>query len=310
MRGKRKSDSMKLLISILILATVLIAGCIQQRDCTLDDCEDIPHVACIGKWEVSGTHPNCNCNWVCETVEEETQNVSVNYSEYCEDSVKKYVDTIENISNITIVKIDTFDVNTNATDYVRRNWSSVFYDIVGIQKDVTDITVVTIVNLTTNRNRKFTLPILCDENGKIGNYSSCLLDNIPDIPSACHNLTVNLTECEIEILEHPILEDIQYWVEPPGGALLIGLARLENKTEQLFNFTIRSSRNRIESFGMVIHERTFSPLNDRQLVSLTKLSSDGSGGSATYTVNVTNKTSVEFYASTWFKKKCYDKQFL
>ena len=305
---------MKLLIAILILSIVLIAGCIETTtECKIaTDCEvwcertGCVKVACVGYWECE----NNKCKWICETVEEETQNVSVNYSEYCEDSIKEYVDVIENISNITIVKIDTFDVNTNATDYVRRNWSSTFYDIAGIDKDVTEITVVTIVNLTTIGKREFTLPILCDENGKIGNYSSCLLDNIPNIPSACQNLTINLTECEIEISEHHILDDIQYWIDPQGGSFLIGLAPLENKTQQLFNFTIRSSRNRLESFGMILFERTFSPLTDRQLFSSTKLTPDGSGGSITYTVNVSNRTNVEFYASSWFKKKCYDKQFL
>lgn len=241
---------------------------------------------------------------------ENTSNISLVYGNSCKDSIESYVKSMENISNVSIVKIDAFNTSTNVTSYLQHNWSSAFYDIVGMKKDVTDnITVVAITNLTTNKKREFILPILCDENGKIGNYSSCILSNIPDIPSACYNFTVNLTECEIELKEHDIFDDIQYWVEPPGASISIGSAGLENVTNVTFNFTILSARKRLETFGMSIIERTFSPLNDNEIFSSTKITS-GEGGSIVRMVNLTNRTSVEFYATIWFKKKCYDKYML
>ena len=239
-----------------------------------------------------------------------TSNISLIYGGNCKGSIEKYVKNIENISNITIVKIDAFNTSTNITYYLQHNWSSVFYDIGGIKKDVTNnITVVAIVNLTTNKNREFIIPILCDENGKIGNYSSCILTNVPNIPSACYNLTVNATECEAELREHDIFDDIEYWVNPPGAAFSISSAGIENKTNVTFNFTILSSRKRLESFGISIIERTFSPLNDDQIFSSTKITS-GEGGSIIRMVNISNRTSVEFFATVWFKKKCYDKYVL
>jgi hypothetical protein len=33
-------------------------------------CQDRPHAMCVGHWEISGTYPDCVCNWVCEQTEE------------------------------------------------------------------------------------------------------------------------------------------------------------------------------------------------------------------------------------------------
>jgi len=241
--------------------------------------------------------------------------ISLVYGNNCKDSIENYVKNIENISNISTVKIDAFNTTTNVTSYLQHNWPSVFYDIVGMKKDVTDnITVVAVVNITTNKKREFILPILCDENGKIGNYSSCILGSVPNVPGACYNFTVNFTECEIELREHDMFDDIQYWVEPPGAAFVIGSAGIENNTTifnyTIFNFTILSSRNRLESFGMSIIKRTFNPLNDNQIFSSTKIATNGLGGSIVNVVNITDVKGAEFYATVWFKKKCYDKYVL
>ena len=241
-----------------------------------------------------------------ETSENET-NVSLIYQSLCVNSTKDYAKNIVNITNITENESRTFDNEGNLIYYLTHNWSSIFYEIEGIKKDITDKNVVSIFEINAVGNREFTLPVLCDENGNIGNYSSCLLDNIPNVPLGCYNFTINLTECQIEWSEHYILDDIQYWVEPPGGAIIIGSVGIENKSV-LFNFTISSSRNRLEYYGMNIIQRIFNPrIIDDLIFSSIKLSSDGKGGTITRSVNVTDKKNIEYYATVWFKKKCYDK---
>jgi len=232
----------------------------------------------------------------------EISNVSLGYEDYCKDSIEKYVETIENISNITIVKIDIFDINTTVIDYLEKNWSTVFYNINGMKKDISNnTTVVAIVELTTNEERDFTLPILCDESGKIGNYSSCLLDNIPNLPSACYNLTINLTECEIERREHTISDDVEWNFSAITGAT--------NDTK-IINYTVSSARKRLESFGITVFYRSFSSSTEILLTKVTKKSDDGGGGSIVETLNLTDKPigilTGELLYSLWFKKKCFD----
>lgn len=247
-----------------------------------------------------------------EVSQQPSQNESLNessiYESNCIRSATRRAENIENITKLIVIETRIFDKKNDVTYYLSHNWSNTSYDIKGMEKDVIDKTVVSIADIESNRGRKFTLPILCDINGNIGNYSSCLLNNIPDIPSACFNFTINLTECEIEWRDYNILDDIQYWVNPPGAALVIGGLPIENKTKEVFNFTILSSRNRLEYFGMNIIERTFSPIiTDDVIFSSNKMTPDGKGGSIIREVNITNRTNVEFYATIWFKKKCYDK---
>ncbi len=238
----------------------------------------------------------------------ESLNLSLVYESRCINSTKKHVRYLENITNLTLIKAKTFDNEKNARYYLTHSWPSVFYSIDGMDKDIIDNTVVSVFNIKAIGERNFTLPILCDIDGNIGNYSSCLLDNIPNIPSACYNLTINLTECMIEWREHDILDDIEFWIEPPGAALIIGATGIENKTGQVFNFTILSSRKRLEYFGMSVIQRTFIPIIvDDELFSLNKMTPKGEGGSIVREINITNRTNVEFYATIWFKKKCYEK---
>lgn len=242
-----------------------------------------------------------------ETSQNETLNITI-YEIYCINSTEKYVKNIENITNITLIESRIFDKKDHALDYIRRNWSSLSYEIKGFENDTERKTAVCIFDVRTTRERNFTLPVLCDKNGTMGNYSSCLLDNVPNIPSACYNFTINLTECGIEWKDHHILDDIYYEVNPPGAAFLIGPREIENKTEIEFNFTINSSRERLESFGMNIIERTFTPLiNDNVIFSSTKLTPEGIGRTIKKKINITGRINVEFYATVWFKKKCYDK---
>lgn len=236
----------------------------------------------------------------------QTANLSLVYMSNCVNSTRIYTSNIENITNISEIESRIFDKGDSVKNYLQHNWSNTFYDINGTQKDILNKTVVSVFEIITNRGRNFTLPILCDINGNIGNYSSCLLNNIPNIPSACYNLTINLSDCENEWSNHFLFDDIQYWITPGAGSIIISSAG-SNKTSQVFNFTINSSRQRLESFGMDITERTFNPLSDRIIFSSTKLTSNGKGGSIVYNVNLTGKAGVEFYSTAWFKKKCYDK---
>lgn len=266
---------------LLILTIVFMAGCIGRQDS-----------------EISEPAEQTISPQIIPT--EETSNVSLGYEDYCKDSIEKYIETIENISNITIVKTDSFDINTTVIDYLERNWSTVFYNIDAMKKDISNnTTVVAIVELTTNKERDFTLPILCDENGKIGNYSSCLLDNIPNLPSACYEFT--LTECEIERREHTISDDVEWNFSAITGAT--------NDTK-IINYTVSSPRKRLESFGISVFYRSFSPLTETLLIKSTKKSDDGSGGSIVETLNLTDKPigllTGELLYSLWFKKKCFD----
>ena len=74
---------MKSLIFLALLAfVVLVSGCVEEPGPTItcgDYCVDQEHVECIGSWEISGTYPNCNCDWICAQVPEPT------CQEYCQD---------------------------------------------------------------------------------------------------------------------------------------------------------------------------------------------------------------------------------
>jgi hypothetical protein len=227
----------------------------------------------------------------------QTSNTSI-YQSNCINSISNYIKTVENITNFTMIETRIFNKSEDAIKYAERNWSSKFYELDGLRKDVYDVVKIKIVSVNdfkTNRGKNFTLPIACDEIGNIGKYSSCLLSNISNIPTACHNMTVNLTECEIEKLEHDFWEDINYSTFPKPGFL--------NKS-QLFNFTITSSRNRLEYAAMSISYKT--PGKEDLLFSQIKKTTKGDKVSITTTLNLTGKTGGSVVAMTWFKKKCYD----
>lgn len=242
-----------------------------------------------------------------QTAQNKTVDLSLIYQLNCINSTRKYVESLKNITNITVIESRTFNKSNDAKGYLQKNWSSILYDIKGMEKDILNYSVVSVFDIRTNRERNFTLPIVCDYNGKMGNYSSCLLNNIPNIPSSCENLTLNLTECEIEWRDHFLMDDINYWITPPGGALIISSLGIANKTTQVFNFTISSSRKMLESFGMDVIQRRFNPINDDVIFSSNKNTADGKGGSIVTTINITYMKGSEIYATVWFKKKCYDK---
>ena len=237
----------------------------------------------------------------------QTIDVSSTYIYNCVNSTKNLAKNIENITNIAEIESRFFDSSSKLTSYLQHNWSNIFYSINGTQKDILNKTAVSIFEIVTNRGRNFTIPVLCDINGNIGRYSSCLVNNVPNIPDACYNLTINLSDCENEWANHFILDDIQYWITPVKGTVIIPSVGYNN-TSITFNFTISSSRKRLESYGMEITQRTFSPsLKDTLIYSSSKISKDGKGGTLTYKVNLTGIKGVEFYSTAWFVKKCYDK---
>jgi hypothetical protein len=61
-------------IIFLLIFVILILGCTEKNEKSItcqDYCKEQPHIMCVGHWEISGEYPNCNCNFVCETQENE-----------------------------------------------------------------------------------------------------------------------------------------------------------------------------------------------------------------------------------------------
>lgn len=216
----------------------------------------------------------------------------------CLSSITNYTKSLENITNFTTVVTKDFNNSQDAANYIDRNFSSKYYELDGFKNDLYKIVktkTISVNNFITDRERNFSLPIVCDENGIIGNYSACLLSNISNLPDACHGMAVNLTECEIERLQHGFWDDINYSTFPKPGFL--------NKS-QFFNFTITSSRNRLEYATMSIMYKTTA--GEQLLFSQTQRTSTGDKISIATTVNLTNLTGGSVVALTLFKKKCYD----
>jgi hypothetical protein len=228
----------------------------------------------------------------------ETNQTNYTYQSVCVSSISNYTKPLGNITNFTITVTKNFSKPEDAVNYIDRNFSSKYYELDGFKNDLYKIVktkIVSVNNFNTNRGRNFSLPIICDENGVIGNYSACLLSNISDVPDACHGMAVNLTECEVERMQHGFWDDINYSTFPQPGRL---------NESQSFNFTITSSRNRLEYAIMSIMYKT--PNGEEMLFSQTRRTSTGDRIYISTTVNLTGKTGGSAVALTLFKKKCYD----
>jgi hypothetical protein len=236
-------------------------------------------------------------NIVLNQSSNQTLNLSTS-QQMCTESIGNYIKGMANITNFTTIETRVFNKSDDAIKYAERNWSSKYYEIDGLRRDAYSIVkkkIVSVNKFITDKKREFTLPIVCDEYGNLGNYSSCIIRNIPDIPSTCHNMTINITDCEIEILEHDFWEDINYTVFPKPGRINI---------TQLFNFTITSSRKRLEYAIMSILYK--KPAGEEMLFSQTKRTTTGDKISITTKLNLTGKSGGSVVALTLFKKKCYD----
>ena len=74
---------MKLNLILIGLIAILFFGCTgnqkplpnQNMSC-IDYCKNQPHVQCVGEWKISGTYPNCGCNFVCNETTSPPQNNS------------------------------------------------------------------------------------------------------------------------------------------------------------------------------------------------------------------------------------------
>jgi len=234
-----------------------------------------------------------------QSIQNEGLNQTSNNSFYvskCISSLKNYVENTTNITNFTTVETKIFNKSSDAINYVK-NWLNDFYSLDGVGRDINssaNTVIVSMNNFKTNGTQDFALPMICNGNGDLGNYSSCLLRNIPNIPSLCYNLSVNLSECEIEWSQHNFWEDINYTIFPKPGWLNLS---------QRFNFTITSSRNRLEYAGMSITYKIGA--KEDMLFSKVQKTTKGDKISITTIVNFTNKTGSAIMA-IWFKKKCYD----
>jgi hypothetical protein len=233
----------------------------------------------------------------------QSSNQSSNQTNYtlpsiCLSSITNYTKLLENVTNFTTTVTKDFNKSDDAINYINRNFSSKYYELDGYKNDlyrIADVKTVSVNNFYTDRERNFSLPIICDKNGVIGIYSACLLSNMSNIPDACHGVAVNLTECEIEKMQHGFWDDINYSSFPQPGRL--------NNT-QLFNFTITSSRNRLEYATMSILYKTMS--GESLLSSQTLRTVTGDRISITNTLNLTNFSGGSVVVLTLFKKKCYD----
>lgn len=72
---------------IILFGLVIIAGCVgtppgeipkppqeNETDMTCEEyCPTLPHIQCVGEWNISGTYPDCNCSFECTVTENETE---------------------------------------------------------------------------------------------------------------------------------------------------------------------------------------------------------------------------------------------
>jgi len=221
------------------------------------------------------------------------------YKLNCINSINNYIKNVVNITNLRTIEARFFNKTEETINYAR-NWSSNSFEMIGIGKDAfslnkTNRSTVSVNDFKLNSGKNFTLPIICDENGNIGGYSSCMLSNISNITLYCHYLTTSLSECDIEKMEYDFWQDISYWITPKPGPLNVS---------QLFNFTIVSSRNRLEyAFLNISYVRP--PLISQNLFNQSKTTLKGDKISITKTLNLTGKIYGGLILEASFKKKCY-----
>jgi hypothetical protein len=170
----------------------------------------------------------------------------------------------------------------------------------GIAEDIFALnkSVVSLSNIKAG-SKNITLPIVCDVNGTIGNYSACALSNVSNITTYCHNLTEHASECDLEKAEHEVWDDITYWISPNPGVLNVN---------QSFNFTIVSSRNRLQYASLFIDY--IRPSIEKNLFNQSKFSLKGDKISITTKLNLTGKIYGGVILTTYFKKRCYKYQII
>ena len=221
------------------------------------------------------------------------------YKLNCMNSIRNYIKNVDNINHLIEIEARFFNKTESSINYAK-NWSSNSFEMIGIGKDIyslnkTNKSTVSVNEFKLKDGRNFTLPIVCNESGSIGSYSSCMLSNISNITLYCHNLTTSLSECDIEKMEYDFWQDISYWITPKPGPL---------NESQLFNFTITSSRNRLEyAFLNISYVRP--PTISKNLFNQSKTTMKGDKISITTKLNLTGKIYGGLILEASFKKKCY-----
>ncbi|MFH1229314.1 MAG: hypothetical protein V1678_02720 [Candidatus Aenigmatarchaeota archaeon] len=222
------------------------------------------------------------------------------YTSRCLDSIGALRSSLKNISSLRAVKTAYYNNTDDAIKYVQ-SLTNRPYELVGVGKDIFDAnrSTISLSEVRTSDGKNFTLPLVCSENGTIGKYSKCMLGNITDIDLYCHSLTEDMSECDLENLNYGYWDDITYFIKPTPGTL---------NTTQLFNFTITSSRNRLEYGTLFIdYER---PGTYKNLFNKSLATAKGDKISITTTLNLTGKIYGGLKITTYFKKKCFKYQML
>jgi heme/copper-type cytochrome/quinol oxidase subunit 2 len=63
-----------MILILLVLGLLFLSGCTSPQPPTNNTtlscneyCISQPHIQCVGEWKISGTYPNCVCNFECKT---------------------------------------------------------------------------------------------------------------------------------------------------------------------------------------------------------------------------------------------------
>lgn len=82
---------------LLVFGCLLLLGCAGTAEPPTDDttypgdtaqpadnmtceeyCPTLPHIQCVGQWNISGTYPDCTCSFECEEIPEQPENQTAN----------------------------------------------------------------------------------------------------------------------------------------------------------------------------------------------------------------------------------------
>jgi len=123
---------------ILFASLILLAGCTTTETPTpqpppaplAPTCEEYcptqPHVECVGQWNISGTYPDCNCEFVCDVEEtvEEPEPPPVEEPEELEDIVPRTDKSVSELLDDGLLKsrVGFFSENDGKFEITEYKW--------------------------------------------------------------------------------------------------------------------------------------------------------------------------------------------